>query len=98
MSCRLGVHQAIRQSVQAFVKQEALPIEVVSNSECTVQVVPCPSGRHLESDLSTLQAGGWIACETARTMASKLGIDILEMGKLLDHLDIRVRQCGLGCF
>ena len=50
------------------------------------------------SDLTTIYAGGSIACATAFELAAKLGISQTKMGKLLDHLDVRVRHCQLGCF
>lgn len=34
----------------------------------------------------------------ARLLAKKLDITKPQMGKLLDELDVKVRECGLGCF
>ncbi len=51
-----------------------------------------------QSDLKTLYAGGWVACETALALADRLGISPASMGKLIDLLDVKVRRCSLGCF
>ena len=56
------------------------------------------SAKGQESEVNKLLAGGCIACPVARATAAKLGIDGRRMGKLLDLLDIRVRECELGCF
>jgi hypothetical protein len=47
---------------------------------------------------ATLCAGGWISCALAWGMAKKLGLEGASFGRLLDVLDIRVRECQLGCF
>lgn len=51
-----------------------------------------------EATPDTIWSGGWIRCETAHVLARKLGIPARKMGKLLDALDVKVRQCSLGCF
>ncbi|MHC4562842.1 MAG: hypothetical protein ACYS8X_08740 [Planctomycetota bacterium] len=56
------------------------------------------AGERLESDISTLYAGGWIACAIARAQAERLGISLTCMGEVLDRLNVKVRVCGLGCF
>jgi len=96
MKSTLCVPEEIQQAVAAFVEAEEIAVQVVSAGECTVRVVQA-EGRQ-ESDLSMLYAGGWIACRTAMAAASKLDISLLKMGKLLDHLNVKIRQCSLGCF
>ncbi len=51
-----------------------------------------------QSDMDVLYADGWIACETARATADRLDIALPAMGELLELLNVKVRQCGLGCF
>jgi len=96
MSVTLCVPEELRESVDTFVNAEGLPIDVVSDDSGTVRVVQ--SGERRKCDPTTLQAGGWIPCTVARAMAAKMRIDSRKMGKLLDLLDIKVRECALGCF
>lgn len=96
MKVTLSVPEGLRDSVRSFLQAESLSIEVVSDPDATVRVVQ-GSGRQ-QSDLSTLQAGGWITCAAARAMTSKLRTDGRKVGKLLDLLDIKIRDCELGCF
>lgn len=62
----------------------------------TVVVVTGEAGKRCTR--RRLYVGGTIACETARAMAGVLGLTVRQMGELLDVLQIKVRQCGLGCF
>ena len=96
MKVTLQVPEGLRDSVRSFVQAESLSIEVVSDGDGAVRVVQ-GSGRQ-QSDASTLQAGGWITCAAARAMTSKLRMDGRKVGKLLDLLDVKVRDCELGCF
>ncbi|MCK4340453.1 MAG: hypothetical protein KAY37_01860 [Phycisphaerae bacterium] len=96
MSTTLGVPAALAEKVMEFIRAKTLPLEVVAEGSGTIQVVQS-EGRQ-QSDPSTLQAGGWIACEDAFAAASKLAIPTQTMGKLLNTLDIRMRSCQLGCF
>ncbi|MGB2986407.1 MAG: hypothetical protein WBE26_11035 [Phycisphaerae bacterium] len=99
MSATLGVPESMLEAVATFVGAEALPlnvVDVVVGSDATVQVVQSEGRR--PSTPSVLQAGGWIACGTAHNIAVKLDISPRKVGKLLNHLDIKVRECELGCF
>jgi len=96
MKAVLGVPESLRDSIASFVTTEDIPINIGQAEEGDVQVEK-PDQR-LESEVLKLQAGGWITCETARSMASKLNISNLNLGKLLDHLEVKDRECGLGCF
>lgn len=96
MTATISVPEPMAEALKAFVKGEDIRVEVAPGGEGTVRVVV--SDGRAESDLSTLQAGGWIKCEVARVMADKLDASTHELGKLLDFLDVKVRDCGLGCF
>ena len=39
-----------------------------------------------------------ISCEMAMEIADKNGVPRCDMGKLLDRLKIKIRNCQLGCF
>jgi len=87
----------MRESVAAFVKTHEIPLDVVvCSDDCRVTVIESTEGQ--QSTSSVLHAGGWIACSTARGMAADLDIGSRSLGKLLDHLNIKIRECELGCF
>jgi hypothetical protein len=96
MQATMSVPETMAESLRAFVEREKLPLSVVTTAGGTVQVVESAQGE--PSNLSVLKAGGSIACPLARRMAPRLGIRIRDVGKLLNHLDIRIRACELGCF
>ena len=97
MTGTLGVPEIMLAALGEFVQAHGILVNVVSmDDDCTVQVVAADERRRC--GLRRLYSGGFIACETARGMAAKLGIRTRQMGKLLDFLNIKVRNCGLGCF
>jgi len=102
MTGRLAVPTDRMEAIRAFVTSQGIPIQVVAAGQMhepgarTVQVISAAAGT--QSSSATLQAGGWIACATAFKAARQLGITPAQLGKLLDHLDIRIRACQLGCF
>ncbi len=97
MTGTLGVPETILTALGEFVEAEGIRVGVVpTGDDCTVQVMAADERRRC--GLRTLYVGGFIACETARGMAAKIGIRTRQMGKLLDFLNIKVRNCGLGCF
>jgi hypothetical protein len=96
MRAKLGVSEALREAVTSFVGTHDIPLEVVSGDDCNVRVVEAAEGE--KSTSSVLHAGGWITCNTARGMAAELNIGSRSLGQLLDHLNIKIRACELGCF
>jgi len=96
MKKRICIEASTAEWLREFFNAEGIDIEVVTDGNHDVAVVQCDD--HKESDLDTIYSGGWIACETARALAKKLGIPVRQMGKLLNHLDVKIRRCSLGCF
>ena len=98
MPATFAVPDNMKQALQTFIETEGIPLAVVSDEDgnATVQVVASEKGE--QSSATVLQAGGWIACASACKMAERLGIKLGNVGKLLNHLDIKVRACELGCF
>lgn len=41
---------------------------------------------------------GWINCADARKLAGKLGVELAVIGKACDELNIKIKNCQLGCF
>ncbi len=96
MTTRLSAPKQLREKVSRFVKDNDMNAKVVDGEPCDICIVQ--AGGKVESLPDTLHAGGWIKCSTAWEMAKKHRIPLILLGSLLDLLDIRVRQCCLGCF
>ncbi len=88
----------LETSVRAFLAEAAIPLAVLPEVEAPVRVLPAEEGPRREADAATLPAGGTIRCAVALGMAPRLGIGTKELGRLLNHLDIKVHDCSLGCF
>lgn len=96
MRAALSVPEPLLASVRQLVAGEEIALDVVCGGQCAVRVEQ--GNERLESDLTTLHAGGWITCPAAQAVASKLQISNGAMGKILNLLQIKIRRCDLGCF
>ena len=96
MSATLDVPEKMADTLRAFVEKEGISLNIVAGGEGAVRVVESEQGQ--QSKASTICAGGGIGCGLARDMAGRLGIKTRDFGKLLNQLDVKVRNCELGCF
>jgi hypothetical protein len=96
MENKICVPPSISSSLGEFLKSKEIALEIVADEPCNVKVIQVDDRK--ESDMDIIYSGGWIVCETARALAKKLGIPISKMGELMDHLDVKIRRCSLGCF
>jgi len=83
-------------ALQAVLDAESIHLELTTDA-ASADVTVRPGDRE-QCDADTILAGGWIECPAAWAMAQKLGISVQHMGVLLSHLNVKVRNCGLGCF
>jgi len=96
MTASLAVPESMATSVGEFLAAESIPLDVVTSGQSAVRVEASTTRQQCRTDV--LYTGGWIGCSEALTIADALDIGAGNMGKLLNWLDIRVRQCQLGCF
>ena len=96
MKKKIYAEPAIADSLREFFHTEKINIELISEQADNIKIIQCND--HRESDINTIYAGGSISCESARKIASLIGIPLNTMGKLMDHLDVKIRRCSLGCF
>ena len=96
MKKRICAEISIADKLRQFVDSEDIVLDIVIEQPGDVEVCKCNDRK--ESDLDIIYSGGWITCKTARNLAKKIGISLEQMGKLLNHLDVKIRECGLGCF
>jgi hypothetical protein len=52
----------------------------------------------MECDEGRLFSGGFMTCPTAFKATARLEVDRATFGKLLNLLDIKLKQCQFGCF
>jgi len=93
---KIFVSESMSADIKKFVDDKSISIEIVSGGG-DLKIEETGEER-LESSLSVLYSGGWTSCATARATAKKLEITLPQMGEMLDHLKVKVKQCGLGCF
>ena len=96
MKKQICVEASIADQLREFLDEEKIKIVIVTDGNYDVTIVQC-DGRK-ESNLNTIYSGGWITCEMARSLAKKMKISLGQMGKMLNHLDVKIRRCSLGCF
>ena len=96
MKRRIYADDSLIESLGCIIEAKGIQIDLTKENDSDVRVFI--SGTRKESDLKTLYSGGWIACRTALSMAKKLEIPRVQMGLILNHLDIKVKNCSLGCF
>ena len=96
MKKRILIDVSESERLEEFLKTEDISIDLIHNGSGDVEVLRCDAGQ--EGGMNTLYQGGWIGCETAQALAGKLGISKLQIGRILNFLNIKIRHCSLGCF
>ncbi len=56
------------------------------------------SREELKAKIKAAAPEGKISCPAAMRLAEELVISRQDMGKLLNELKIKIKQCQLGCF
>jgi len=96
MSTTIGIPEKNRDSVAALLAAASVDHVIVSPGEGELNVLDAAKGETSDSD--NLMAGGRIDCRVAWAMSKKHGIPLSVLGELINLLDIRIRNCALGCF
>lgn len=96
MKKRVCVDISIIESLTEFMAAQGIQLDLTTDADADVSVLSCDDRK--ASSLKIIYSGGWIACETARALAPKLGVSMSQMGKMLTFLDVKIQKCSLGCF
>ena len=96
MAGSIGFPTELRTKLETFQAEQSLsmPLNENATGDVTVEIVT----ERKESSPTLLYSGGWLSCATAWEMSDILGISKAQMGMLLDLLEVKVRNCDLGCF
>ena len=92
----IGVSEKHRASLQEFVDAEGLPWTLVDAAGGKLNLIEVD--QPAECDLERLFPGGRIACSIALEMAEVYHVPAGSIGRLMNLLQIKVRDCRLGCF
>jgi len=92
----IGVSRRHRPALEEFVRAERPPWTLVDAPGGRVDVVDDPEPG--TCDPRRLIPGGRIKCSTSLEMAEVLRVSPASLGRLLNLLRIKVRECQLGCF
>ena len=95
MTTTVSAPQSMLGDLRDFIKQEGIDLSVAGRGGL-VRIVR--KSRVHECDIRTLRAGGNVSCAVARSVSQRLSIPPLAVGRLMDHLGIKIRRCELGCF
>lgn len=93
---RICADDSLLAKLVQFGKESDLTIEWAEPEEADLCVSTTETHEFCKEQ--TLYAGGLIRCAMALSLAKHLHLPLLTFGALLEHLDIRVRECSLGCF
>jgi hypothetical protein len=99
MPATLVLPDALLASTQAFLTQQGISLAAAAEAPADGAMIEVVQGaRGQESAPTRLVAGGRIQCSIALGLAGRLGIPAAQVGALLDHLEVKVVSCSLGCF
>ena len=90
------VDTALKDRITDFLKKEAIQLNMSTDKACQVHILT--SNEQQACNLTRLYEKGYIICPVALTLAQKLNLPSKQLGKLLNHLTIKIKECGLGCF
>jgi len=92
----IGVTGEHRPALEEFVRAEHPPWTLVDAPGGRVDVVDGPEPG--TCDPRRLIPGGRIPCSVSLEMAEALRVSPALLGRLLNLLRIKIRECQLGCF
>jgi hypothetical protein len=96
MAATINVPEEMRETLSAFFGAENIDLTLSTGKSGAITIIP---GKEKEEcTASELYPGGWITCARALEIASELAIANGAFGKILNKIDIKVRNCELGCF
>jgi hypothetical protein len=86
-----------KKALEKFFKDAGVTIKWGTSRKNADVIIDWPEDKVVcEPDL--LHAGGRITCANAFAIAGCMKIDRATMGNLMNHLNIRIASCQLGCF
>ena len=98
MTAVINIPESLKENFADLLVQSGIDLEIAPDGSGQVRVIEEAETERREGTRSILYTHGWINCEAARQVAENLSISYGGAGRILDFLDIKVRNCELGCF
>ena len=95
MTLQLYVTNDLQDDLAKFIETKSLDIRLTDKPD------DCLSIEKKDRELctqTTLYAGGRMGCQMAWMVAEKHDVTVKQFGELLNHLNIKICKCTLGCF
>lgn len=73
-------------------------ISMTKSKAESINISPASKRKLLESHIIKAAPGGKITCARLRKIAENSGVSYRLAGKVADDLNIRIKNCDLGCF
>ena len=89
--------ETAKENLEKFFSDAGITLEWATSADGAAVSIDWPEGKEV-CETGILHAGGRTTCPNAFVNASRLNIKRGLMGDLLNHLDIRITSCQLGCF
>jgi hypothetical protein len=86
-----------RKKIDEFFKGLNITLRLVDSEAAADIIIRWPSER-LECDERTLYADGFSSCSNAFKAAAEMGVEKVILGEFLNLLNIKLKECQLGCF
>ncbi len=86
-----------KENLEKFFGDAGITVEWATSADGAGVVIDWPEDKEI-CETGVLHAGGRVTCPYAFAAASKMKIERRVMGELMNHLDIRINECQLGCF
>ena len=90
--------ETARTNLAKFFKDNKVKVEWAASKKAASVVINWPGQKKISCKPGLLHAGGRISCADAFITAEKLNTKFAVVGELMNHLDIKIGSCQLGCF
>jgi hypothetical protein len=99
MHATLGVQRGLFEDLATFLTREGIEISpVVADEGAPYDVELSRPEERRDCDAGHLYAGGRISCPLARNLAERFALPARQFGSMLNFLQIKIKECELGCF
>jgi len=87
----------VAEKIRQLFASAKLEADWADTADAAAICISWPADR-TECNEGMLYSGGFMTCPEAFKAAARIGMDRTTFGKLLNLLDIKLKQCQFGCF
>ena len=89
--------EGLAEKIEGLFASSDTKVRWADSDDTAALAISWPDDRK-DSDGTNIYSGGYIACANAFKAAARSGMDLTTFGEFLNLLDVKLRQCQLGCF